>query len=161
MNKQTLGEVVSWSRGMMNLSQRQLAKITGIDNAEISRIEKGKRVQPGYLVIKSLAKALNIDFVYLMELAGYNKEDIDDFERFENLPPFPNITWDLIHQYSKMYKDSYKLNILKVMRGYKEGVFSEAQFIKLLSDGLGINIMDLIFDEEKSTISYENNENKK
>lgn len=43
MNNKTLANVVKEVRKRINISQRELSRITGIDNNTIAKIEKGKR----------------------------------------------------------------------------------------------------------------------
>jgi DNA-binding XRE family transcriptional regulator len=50
------------------LSQKELARRTGITQDNISKMENGKRVI-GEKVAKKLAKALNIDFEHLIDVA--------------------------------------------------------------------------------------------
>ena len=43
MNNKTLASVVKEAREKINISQRELSRITGIDNNTIAKIEKGER----------------------------------------------------------------------------------------------------------------------
>lgn len=49
-----------------NMSQKELAKQSGISQENISRIENGKRVV-GEKVAKKLAKPLKINYILLLE----------------------------------------------------------------------------------------------
>lgn len=60
------GIVLRGARYRENLSQVELAKISGIHQNEISKIENGKR-GVGEKVAKRLAKALNINYLLLLE----------------------------------------------------------------------------------------------
>lgn len=51
-------------------SQRELASASGISNAEISRIESGKRKTPSFHVLDSFAKALGVPAIEMYLEAG-------------------------------------------------------------------------------------------
>ena len=71
-----LGKYIYEAREKAGISQRQLAKLSKMDCAEVSRIEAGKRQKPNVLFLKGIAETLNLSLVKLMELAGYNDIDI-------------------------------------------------------------------------------------
>ena len=77
MNNKTLASVVKEARENINISQRELSRITGIDNNTIAKIEKGERKKPNVLSLKKLSFVLNLSLDMLMELCGYCKEEID------------------------------------------------------------------------------------
>lgn len=79
MKKQTteLGKLVSETRKKLDISQRELARRSNMDCAEVSRIEAGKRLKPNVLYLKGIAETLNLNMVDLMKLAGYDDIDIN------------------------------------------------------------------------------------
>lgn len=77
MNDKTLASVVKGAREKINISQRELSRITGIDNNTIAKIEKGERKKPNVLALKKLSSVLNLSLEMLMELCEYSKEEID------------------------------------------------------------------------------------
>ena len=77
MNDKTLAGVVKEAREKINISQRELSRITGIDNNTIAKIEKGERKKPNVLSLKKLSSVLNLSLEMLMELCEYSKEEID------------------------------------------------------------------------------------
>ena len=77
MNNKTLASVVKEAREKINISQRELSRITGIDNNTIAKIEKGERKKPNVLSLKKLSSVLNLSLEMLMELCDYSKEEID------------------------------------------------------------------------------------
>ena len=72
----SLAEAVSVSREKLGITQREVSRRTGIDNNTIAKIEKGERKKPNTLSLKKLAYILDIDQDYLLQLAGYNDEEI-------------------------------------------------------------------------------------
>ena len=77
MNNKTLASVVKEAREKINISQRELSRITGIDNNTIAKIEKGERKKPNVLSLKKLSSVLNLSLEMLMELCEYSREEID------------------------------------------------------------------------------------
>lgn len=79
MKKQTteLGKLVSEAREKLGISQRELARRSNMDCAEVSRIEAGKRLKPNILYLKGIAETLDLSMVDLMKLAGYDDIDIN------------------------------------------------------------------------------------
>jgi transcriptional regulator with XRE-family HTH domain len=155
MIENNLASVIKHTREIRNISQRELARRTKLDNAEISRIEKGKRLKPGFFVLKALSDELEIDLNYLMILSDYDKEEIDYLIKHKDLPKLPEHKWDDIYVYSRVFKDGPKINIMKIMRDYKRGRISEFDFIEYLSMALGVKVNKYIFEDESKTISYD------
>lgn len=77
MNDKTLASVVKEAREKIEISQRELSRITGIDNNTIAKIEKGERKKPNVLSLKKLSSVLNLSLEMLMELCEYSREEID------------------------------------------------------------------------------------
>jgi len=66
----SLSEFIRTKRLEKDLSQRDLATAAGLSNAEISRIESGKRKSPSPAILKVIAKALNVTLDEIYEQAG-------------------------------------------------------------------------------------------
>lgn len=77
MNNKTLASVVKEAREKIDISQRELSRITGIDNNTIAKIEKGERKKPNVLSLKKLSSVLNVSLENLMELCEYSKKEIE------------------------------------------------------------------------------------
>ncbi len=76
-NTTELGKTISEAREKIGISQRELARQSNMDCAEVSRIEAGKRLKPNVLYLKGIAETLNLSMVDLMKLAGYNDMKIN------------------------------------------------------------------------------------
>lgn len=74
------GEELRKIRKENGLSIRKTGELTGISHAYLSQIENGKRPKPKPDIIKKLSKALNVNYVDLMEKAGYF-EDLPQVEK--------------------------------------------------------------------------------
>ena len=74
--KQTLADIILSTRKKLNLSTRDLAEEFNINKSEISKIENGKRLKPNILTLGKLSEALNLQLEMLMELAGYENNEV-------------------------------------------------------------------------------------
>ena len=72
MDSTSFGEYIITLRKEKNLSQRQLARITGIANSTISRIE-ADLVKPDPMTLAKLSSALDVDKSILMIHCGYSE----------------------------------------------------------------------------------------
>lgn len=70
-----LSELLKTLRMERKLSQRELAKISGISNSEISKIESGHRQTPKPDILKKISEGLNIEYSILAEKSGYLNEN--------------------------------------------------------------------------------------
>ncbi|MEI5680692.1 helix-turn-helix transcriptional regulator [Mesorhizobium sp. CCNWLW179-1] len=73
MESQTgkLGTFLAASRGKLGLSLRSVEAETGVSNAYLSQLERGKIKTPAPQILYKLAAHYRIPYVLLMELAGY------------------------------------------------------------------------------------------
>lgn len=76
-NTTELGKTISEAREKLGISQRELARKSNMDCAEVSRIEAGKRLKPNILYLKGIAETLGLSLVKLMKIAGYDDVDIN------------------------------------------------------------------------------------
>lgn len=145
-----LSKMIKTARELKGISQRELARRTDIDNAEISRIEKGKRLQPNFFALRSLSKELNLDFKDLMEAAKYDKEEIEIFLplKDEESKPFESRTWTEEEYNAFLNVKEEGIDLLKAIRNFRKRKLSEDDFIYLMSKGLGINIREHFIDDK-------------
>ena len=66
-----LGKIIKDIRESKGLSQRKLAKIINISNAELSKIESGERQIPNLVTLISVCELLNINFTELLKETGF------------------------------------------------------------------------------------------
>lgn len=154
MENEDLGFIIKKRRELKGISQRKLAKLTKIDNAEISRIERGVRKQPNFFYLKNLSDVLGIDFMYLLKLANYDDEDIEDLKKaldvdYESLPLFSAKEWTQEEHDEWFIKQEGEVDLLRVIKDFRNGRLSEDDFILLMSKGLRVNIRDYFIKEEK------------
>ena len=67
MTDKRLGAVVRRLRRQQDLTQEQLARRAGVTQGHLSQIESGARPNPGALIVKRLARALDVPLAELLE----------------------------------------------------------------------------------------------
>lgn len=66
------------TRQKINISLRELSKMTGVGVTEIHRIETDDRKNPNPKILRSIAKALGINYLELYLLYGYIDKEVLD-----------------------------------------------------------------------------------
>lgn len=74
MQEKKIGEIIAEAREKANLSQRQLAKIANISNAELSKIESGEREIPNPKTLRKISKYINVNYNDMMYKIGLGME---------------------------------------------------------------------------------------
>lgn len=82
----SLGEFMREKRKEKDWSQRDLAAASGVSNAEISRLEAGKRKEPSLSVLQDIASALNTPMSEIMEHAGMLEAGKAFVEKYKDVP---------------------------------------------------------------------------
>lgn len=102
-----LGDFIRAQRELMELSQRQLAKMARLSNPYLSQIERGLH-EPSVRVLKALAEALNVRAATLLSYAGLmDRDDVPTV--VEAVQADPNLT------------DEQKAALLGVYRSFDTG----------------------------------------
>lgn len=108
-----IGVLLKRGRLKRKYTQTQLAKITGIDNAEISRIEAGKTSKPKREILKKLCPYTGISYSEMLTRCGYNDTSpiqyfTDDGEEID----FMQIVKDLYSADIGLLQSLYHINRL-------------------------------------------------
>lgn len=156
MKNIVLAKMIKEAREKKEISQRELARRTNIDNAEISRIEKGTRIQPNFFALRNLSKELNIDFADLMRASKYEEEAITYFVPLKDkeMPLIESRQWTEEEHKKFMSTKEDGIDLLMVIRKFRKGHISEDDFIYLLSKGLGVNVKEHFWDSEEKLKRY-------
>ena len=72
----SVGKYIYDIRNKQQISIRYLARLTGISHSEINKIEKGERVMPSPMHLKTIADVLGINQIELFKIAGYIDENV-------------------------------------------------------------------------------------
>lgn len=70
MKEKKIGEVIAEAREKKKISQRQLAKVANISNAELSKIESGEREVPNPKTLRKISKHIDLNYNDLMYMVG-------------------------------------------------------------------------------------------
>jgi len=92
MNENTsISEYIKAKREAHDLSQRQLAELSGVSNTEIWQIESGKRQKVQPAILRAMAPHIGSSYEELMKIAGYFPEESSfnfSFTDDEELPEY-------------------------------------------------------------------------
>ena len=102
-----MGEFIRAQRKLMELSQRELAKLTKLSDPYVSQLERGLHA-PSVRVLKALAEALNVRAETLLQFAGL----------FEDPNEVPSIEESIAAD--RVLTDKQKLALMGVYRGFLE-----------------------------------------
>jgi len=102
-----MGDFIRAQRKMLELSQRELAKLTDLSDPYVSQIERGLH-EPSIRVLRSLAGALNVRAETLLQMAGL----LDESSPVASVEEAINA--------DEYLSDSQKLALLGVYRGFRD-----------------------------------------
>ena len=74
MQEKKIGELIAENREKKGLSQRQLAKIAKISNAELSKIEAGEREIPNPKTLRKISNIIDVNYNDMMYMIGLGIE---------------------------------------------------------------------------------------
>ena len=74
MQEKRIGEVIAEAREKAGFSQRQLAKIANVSNAEISKIESGEREIPNPKTLRKISNYIDVNYNEMMYMIGLGIE---------------------------------------------------------------------------------------
>lgn len=72
-----VGAFIREQRRLVKLSQRQLAKATGLSDTYLSQLERGLH-EPSLRALRAIARGLNVSADQLIALTGALEDDLDD-----------------------------------------------------------------------------------
>lgn len=75
----SVGSFIREQRRLVKLSQRQLAKATGLSDTYLSQLERGMH-EPSLRALRAIAKGLNVSADQLISLTGALEADLADVE---------------------------------------------------------------------------------
>ncbi len=82
-----LGKILNKARIEKGYSTRKLAELSKVaSNAEISMLENAKRLKPDPIMLKAIAKILDLDYIELFQLIGYIDEIVPENLKKPQMP---------------------------------------------------------------------------
>lgn len=153
-NTTEVGIIIANARKEKGISQRELARLSNMDCAEVSRIEAGKRLKPNVLYLKGIANALDLSLLDLMKKAGYSDIEMNfgrDLTDKRSNKDYENY----IEDYERFYFD-----ILEEIENRRKNAFACKGIIAELIDKIELSkiekkeiSIDYIYDNLKDLLS--------
>ncbi len=157
-----LGELIKKIRMEKSLSQRELARRIDIDNAAISRIEKGLIKKPSSEILFRIYQELGINFVTLLKLAKYSDKELWELAGIGNrvynqLEFMDDIDEELTRKITTLRNGDVIIDVVKVLNAYKSGIIDEKQTIRLIVACNPIDVDNqIIYLSEKGDVIIDN-----
>lgn len=143
--KNSLGKYIKQERTKRNFSQRELARRTNIDNAMISRIEKGEIKKPSYEILKKISRELDVNLIRLLTLAQYTHEELSDLGLITSANNMNYI--DKIENYIIECNGNAHIDLIEVFNDFYEHRISLHEFLSLFMSETGIDLSQYIPQE--------------
>lgn len=103
-----MGEFIKAQRKLMELSQRELAKLTNLSDPYVSQLERGLH-EPSVRVLRALAQALNVRAEVLLGYAGLLEPD-ESPTVVEAIQADPDLTQDQKQVLLGVYRNFTEVN---------------------------------------------------
>ncbi len=112
-----VGAFIREQRRLVKLSQRQLAKSTGLSDTYLSQLERGMH-EPSLRALRAIAKGLNVSADQLISLTGAIEHELDEDEATdEGEAPLEPRTEVAIRQDGRLSEEQ-KAALLAVLASY-------------------------------------------
>ncbi len=147
MPNKNIGEEIAKAREIAGLSQRQLAKLIGISNAELSKIESGEREVPNPRILRKMSKHINLNYYKMLHIIGLGAKGTPLNPFIENY--YKNLKGDELNNAWMMAKSSIKNNDVII-----ESINKQLEEDKKMDQEKKDNLIDTLQD-----LSYQNETN--
>lgn len=156
MNSNELKNIIENSRIAKGISQRELAKLSGISRSTLNDIINGKIKKVDVDSLKKIAETLDLSLTNLLKVAGY-----DEFLDYLSLDKYKNKSTKDLKEMIEIYKES-ELDLLdfdaqkrKKVRNARQKLFYTMEHLEILKknkEGLytidkAIEDIKIAFDE--------------
>ena len=132
-----LGELIEVQRKKLGLQQKQVAKMVGITNVSLCKVQTGER-KLSKKKLKILADVLNVDYLKVLECADY---DVELEIKVSKNHIFPTMDEEIMLLLDGLTSESEDTKILKeimaiLYRANKKDKESMEDMLKLLKAGV-------------------------
>lgn len=140
MNSEELKILIESAREAKGISQRELAKLTGISRSTLNDLINGKIKKVDIDDLRKIAETLDMSLQKLLKVAGYDEMSLY-FHTHKNKDKYADKSSkdlkDLIEQYKESETDLLQFDFNKRERAREVGfiIFEVAEHLKLLKDG--------------------------
>jgi len=123
MNSNELKNIIENARIAKGISQRELAKLSGISRSTLNDIINGKIKKVDVNSLKKIAETLDLSLTNLLKVAGY-----DEFLDYLSLDKYKNKSMKDLKEMIEKYKKS-KLDLLDFYAQKRKNVFELQSYI--------------------------------
>ena len=135
MNSNELKSIIESARIRNGVSQRELAKLSGINRSTLNDIINGKIKKVDVDSLKKIAETLDLSLTKLLEVAGYN-----EFLNFLSSDKYKNKSTNDLKEIIEKYKKS-ELDLLdfdaqkrKKVRIARQQLFNTVEHLKIMKE---------------------------
>lgn len=135
MNSNELKSIIESARISNGVSQRELAKLSGINRSTLNDIINGKIKKVDVDSLKKIAETLDLSLTKLLEVAGYN-----EFLNFLSSDKYKNKSTNDLKEIIEKYKKS-ELDLLdfdaqkrKKVRIARQQLFNTVEHLKIMKE---------------------------
>lgn len=135
MNSNELKKTIETTRINKGISQRELAKLSGISRSTLNDIINGKIKKVDVESLKKIAETLDLSLTNLLKVAGY-----DEFLDFLSLDKYKNKSIKDLKEMIEKYKQS-ELDLLdfdaqkrKKVRKVRQQLFNTMEHLKIMQE---------------------------
>ena len=148
MPNKNIGEKIANAREKANLSQRKLAKLIGISNAELSKIESGEREIPNPRILRKMSKYIDLNYYEMLNIIGLGAKGTPLNPFIENY--YKNLNGDELDNAWMMAKASIKNNEIIIENIKKQ--LEESKIDEEKKDNLLDILQDLEYQNETNNL---------
>lgn len=140
MNSEELKNLIETAREIKGISQRELAKITGISRSTLNDLINGKIKKVDIDDLRKIAETLDMSLQELLKVAGYDEMSLY-FHAHKNKDKYVDKSSkdlkELIEQYKSSETDLLQFDSKKRDKAREVGfkIFDVTEHLKLLKDG--------------------------
>lgn len=114
----TIGERINYARRKKGMSQKELAKVVGVEDKTIKRYENNK-TKISIDMIKKIAETLEVATDYLLGLADLESKD-DNYKQIYKITGLTDNAISILQKYNTMYKGEVLIPVLNFLIAQEE-----------------------------------------
>lgn len=136
MNSEELKNLIESAREVKGISQRELAKLTGISRSTLNDLINGKIKKVDIDDLRKIAETLDMSLQKLLKASGYDEMSLY-FHAHKNKDKSSKDLKELIEQYKESETDLLQFDFTKRENARKASfiIFEVAEHLNLLKDG--------------------------
>lgn len=144
-------EIIKEERLKKNISQRELARRIGVDNATLLKIESGKTKKPKINIIFKICKVLKLDYETEFKIYDFYKYDLDELLEIGIISEYTTRKeLEKINSYTIRINENMKVfDILKLFEDYRKNKINLEALFNYILLITGIDLNQYIYKNDK------------